>query len=322
VKRILLVMLVIFGTTLYIRSNSSECDYLLYALDKFPTEECIKCIEKSDSLECRNENGLTPLLVAVDRKPIWRKKEEQREIVLALLKKGANVNAKIDKNGALWHKGDTPLILSSMRGDLDVVKILIEYGADVNAKNDYGESPIMAACWMDEIDIVKYLLEKQADINLKTKGAENALLYCMKSDKEKLELVRLILDKGLDVNSKNDRGFTPLMYSCIFGNYQTVKLLLERGAKINEQESYKRRTALMLACRALRNQRETVQLLLENAADVNIADREGKTAYFHALEKYNWEIAELLVANGADTNPKNRVCKKILKKARKERCVK
>jgi ankyrin repeat protein len=99
----------------------------------------------------------------------------------ALIAKGANVNAS-------WRYGETPLFFACDRGFTQVVKVLLEHGAEVNIKDTfYGMTPVMRAAGKDHVDIVKMLLAKGA-------SADSVLM--MGADDGKPDLVKAALDSG------------------------------------------------------------------------------------------------------------------------------
>jgi hypothetical protein len=99
----------------------------------------------------------------------------------ALIAKGANVNAS-------WRYGETPLFFACDRGFTQVVKVLLEHGAEVNIKDTfYAMTPVMRAAYKDHVDIVKILLARGA-------SADSVLM--MGADDGKLELVKAALDSG------------------------------------------------------------------------------------------------------------------------------
>ena len=109
------------------------------------------------------------------------------EIVKLLLEKGADVQGK-DR----WVK--TPLHKASENGHLEIVKLLLEKGADVEAKNEWDETPLYKASQNGHLEIVKLLLEKGANIE----------------SKDERKIVKLLMEKGADVQAKSEWGETPL----------------------------------------------------------------------------------------------------------------
>jgi len=145
------------------------------------------------------------------------------ETVAMLLEKGADVNAKNND-------GRTALILASENGRTEIVAMLLEKGADVSAKGDYGYTALIWASLMGRTDIVEMLLEKGADVNAKNNGGRTALHWA--SHGGPTEIVAKLLDAGADMNAKTTWGMTALMKASDYENTEIVKLLIIKGATI------------------------------------------------------------------------------------------
>merc|ERR1719327_1742114 len=103
----------------------------------------------------------------------------------------------------------TPLIWAAKHGHLDVVKILLEAGANVDAKNKDGETALILAAGNTRQDLVVFeLLRHGANVNELSNSNESALL--MASEKRNEKVMRALLEKGADVTVKSKWGMTPL----------------------------------------------------------------------------------------------------------------
>ncbi len=87
------------------------------------------------------------------------------------------------------------LILAANLGLTETVRILIQYGADVNMYDIHGYSALVEAVWRDHLDTVMVLLEGGADINLIPYNGEAALLYACS-----VAMTRLLIDHGADIS--------------------------------------------------------------------------------------------------------------------------
>jgi hypothetical protein len=123
-------------------------------------------------------------------------------LVRELLDKGADANAKSDD-------GKTMLYIASREGNSDVVQALLDKGADVNAKGSNGATALMVASQNGRVDVVRALIDKGADINAKMNGGWTALLLA--SGNDLCSVVELLLDKGADANAKSSDGTTALI---------------------------------------------------------------------------------------------------------------
>ena len=146
------------------------------------------------------------------------------EIVKYLVENGADINAK-DNNG--W----TSLIHAAYNGHLEVVKYLVENKADINAIGKYfgfdGLTSLMFASMNGHLEVVKYLVENGANINDRNEALMGA------SISGHLEVVKYLVENGADINTKDYVGITPLIYASMFGNFELVEYLIEKGADVN-----------------------------------------------------------------------------------------
>ncbi len=164
------------------------------------------------------------------------------------------------------------LINASGKGFGEHVKLLLEAGAEVNAKLGSNKTALALAVEGQHIDIVELLLVAGADANIQ-------------------------------FNSKTFQKGTVLMRVAKNGNTEIAELLLERGAKANLQDR-KGSTALMIA--AANGHLEIADLLLENEANLDLKDNYGYTALHLSAANGHLEIVELLLDEGADATAKNR----------------
>jgi len=86
-------------------------------------------------------------------------------------------------------------------------------------------------------ELVEWLIEEGKNKNYFDETIETEIL----GSTDNIEYNEKILEKGINVNSSDNKGKTPLMNACFFGNIEVVRELLERGAEINAKDDYKRR---------------------------------------------------------------------------------
>ena len=142
---------------------------------------------------------------------------------------------KAEKNG-LDKGGATPLIHAILGNDITIVKILLDFGADPNDRN--GQAPLIVAC--DDLappDIIRALVEAGADTNCKTQFGTTPLhIAC---DQARFDVVKILLKGRANPNARDKRNETPLHVACQYSiqqadsTYLTVQTLLEADADPN-----------------------------------------------------------------------------------------
>ncbi|KAJ4857382.1 ankyrin repeats (many copies) domain-containing protein [Trichoderma breve] len=208
-------------------------------------------------------------------------------------------------------------------GDIDMVSSLLDYGADINAVS--GEecgTALQAACasirWNGSEEIVRLLLERGADVNAEGGKYGTALrTVCAKCpSNSQVEIIRLLLDHGANINAVTAGEYgTALQIVCAFphwqGSEQVVRFLLERGADVNAKDG-RFGTALQAVCAAKCehwSQVKMIRLLLKHGASVagvqssECAGPLQAAAGFHANADVDGNAQmQLLLDHGADVN--------------------
>lgn len=164
----------------------------------------------------------------------------------------------------------TAIGLASLNGDVDLVELLLQYGANADYANNHGVRPIHVACEKGHTQIVSMLIDAGVDVNATWMAAQTPLHIATKAKPLCRELVDLLLASGADVRAAEEDGTTPLHYAVIVGCPELVKLYLERGADSHAVAGPMKRTPLCLAVCCIDEadpRREIVGLLLKAGAD-------------------------------------------------------
>ncbi|KAF7365667.1 Ankyrin repeat protein [Mycena venus] len=212
-------------------------------------------------------------------------KHGRTEIVHLLLEKGADINAMDEENCSA-------LQLASLHGRLKTVCLLLDNGADHNAKSKTGTA-LQLASYYGHIKIVRCLLKKGANVNAK---GEYGTALQLASRNGHIGIIRLLLMEGAHVNAQSGWYGTALQLASEEGYIEIVHLLLAKGAHVNAHSIWNE-TALQLASRT--GHIEIVRLLLENNADVNAQGGWYGTAWRYASKRGHTEIVKLLLEHGA-----------------------
>ena len=127
---------------------------------------------------------------------------------------------------------------------IPVIRVLLKGGTDPNARSGHldGVTALMLSGYANSLELVKVLLEWGADPNIQDDNGYTALMDAGESER----VTRLLLVGGADPNIQNNDGETPLMRSSKTGHLEVVKVLLEYGADPG-MTNKKGKTALMMA---------------------------------------------------------------------------
>jgi len=235
----------------------------------------------------------------------------QVEQAIALLSEGAapaNESAPDGTRALHW---------AVYHGETELVRRLLDAGADVTAANDYGSTPMSEAAVRGDVEILKMLLDAGADVDSPNADGQTALMVLARTDN--IAAARLLLERGADVNAAEDRkGQTALMWAAAQSRPAMVDLLLEFGADVAARSSayeWERRvtaeprvkditpggfTPLLFAAR--QGCVDCVRLLLDAGADIYETNPEKISPLLMALLNGHFDAAKLLIERGADVN--------------------
>ncbi|MHB9147539.1 MAG: ankyrin repeat domain-containing protein [Candidatus Amoebophilus sp.] len=247
-------------------------------------------------------DGRTALMESVSNS--W--KLEGEKIVALLLNNGANINVQDQE-------GNTALMYATFGKNQAIVEALLNRGARIDLKNTLGETALWGAFDRENTSMLKLLfkrLDKHIQINQLGKFIHHALPWAIRRGAK--EIVEELLNRGAELNS-SDEWNTNLIEAIINKQPEIIKLLLEKGAKVDDQNN-KGETALM--CAVQEGDIDTVSTLLEQGTDVNKKDLQGFTALMYIVKRMhgieilankltNEDILEKLLEAGADINISN-----------------
>ncbi len=218
------------------------------------------------------------------------KPEFVTEIVEVLLKHGANPNLFTAGN-------DGPLHYAAMFGHFGAVKLLVQYGAKINFKGSYKRTPLIyAAADAAMPEMVKFLIESGADLNAKNESGENALFELITRDNPNTEVAEILIDSGLSIKIKSKLYGTPLHWAAFCGRTNIVELLLKKAAKVNEKDK-NGETAIIKAMS--QNHMAIVKLLFENGADINSKSQFGWSLMEFVTESGDKEFLQKIIDKSA-----------------------
>ncbi|XP_038607034.1 ankyrin repeat and SOCS box protein 3 isoform X1 [Tachyglossus aculeatus] len=163
-------------------------------------------------------------------------------------------------------EGSCALHLATIRGHLEIVRILLEAGADANSFTLEETTPLFLAVENGHTEVAKLLAEHGADVNgSHSMCGWNSLHQAV--FQENMEMIKFLLEKGVNVECQDDFGITPLFVAAQYGKLESLSLLIEYGANVNCQASDKA-TPLFIASQE--GLQKCVEVLLAKGADPNL----------------------------------------------------
>ena len=313
-------------------------------------EATAACVEAGADVNARNENGMTPLLLATSfpggRTP-GSPASEDPAVVSVLLEVGADVNARDNgRNTALRNAAGGKLVAATRGGmfdlaaNADIVAVLLAAGADVNPGSPlHGSmgSPLHGAAFAEDVESVRMLLDAGADIHARDWRDKTPLLAAADHggfrDPEVLEV---LVEAGADVNDRDDVGRSVLEHALaspadrvadvvrrlldlgadanepgVLGaaarrgdHPEVIEMLRIAGAEVNVPDGYPGRSVLHAA--AARGGPGVIASLVAGGAVVDAPDDHGMTPLHVAVEEKNPANVAALLGAGADVHARTR----------------
>lgn len=168
--------------------------------------------------------GISPLMLAAMNGHV--------AAVRTLLEMGSDINAQIETNR------NTALTLACFQGRHEVVQLLLEKKANVEHRAKTGLTPLMEAASGGYVEVGRVLLDYGADVNAPPVPSSRDTALTIASDKGHVEFVELLLKRGAQADVKNKKGNSPLWLAANGGHLEVVELLYKAKADIDSQVGF------------------------------------------------------------------------------------
>jgi len=258
-----------------ISANTQDGEGLpaLMAATLYASADCVKLLlDRGANPNARNAVGATPLMWAV---PDIAK-------VKLLIAAGADVNARST------NLQRTPLLIAATYpGSVEVLKLLLEHGADIHAKDRNGVHALGRAASFADVSVVRFLVEHGIDPNEPGYGAP------VRYARQYLPTLEYLLSKGMKVEPDS------LAAAAHWQDPKLIERWIERGADVNARAGAYKRSAVMTAAASEQAGASTVKLLLEKGADPNAEDLDGERPLDWAVYRADRAKIEVLEQFGA-----------------------
>eukprot|EP00931_Biecheleriopsis_adriatica_P120003 TRINITY_DN95154_c0_g1_i1.p1 TRINITY_DN95154_c0_g1~~TRINITY_DN95154_c0_g1_i1.p1 ORF type:complete len:601 (+),score=82.64 TRINITY_DN95154_c0_g1_i1:46-1848(+) len=279
-------------------------------------------LERRQDPSCRDSNGRTALwrascgghldiiqlLVAAHGSPKRKQRDASDALLIAVQQNLAELVRVLIKAGAdvnYWTRelGTTSLNMAAELGHFEVLRILIDAGANPDLRTDSGESALCLAAQKGFTSVVRFLIDVGASVRAGTdnvEDVENPLFPA--AQQNQVEIARLLINARADLNAGNP---TPLFVAAYHGHLEVVRLLIDCGADKDAANS-DGKTPLWVA--ALQGHAGVARFLLEAGSDKDKAPSEedalqcGATPLFKAAQNDCLDVVRILIAAGADMN--------------------
>ncbi|KAJ3113870.1 hypothetical protein HDU96_002823 [Phlyctochytrium bullatum] len=231
--------------------------------------------------------------------------------VLKIIEKGALMTALSTASslqGQLFKIG-SPLHAAISENAPEIIRLLLENGADTEALDLYRETPLHRAVSEGHMEAARMLLKVGAatnPINCEGRGPIH-----LAAASGRCVLLSLMLDSGVKVDAKDVLGQTALAHACRGGHVDAVKLLIKKGVSIDTVTGLGSVLHSALACKKL----EILQLMVDAGAPLDQANRYGMTPLHCAFSMRSAQKAKVLLSAGANPNirdPRGRTALHIL----------
>ncbi|RZJ78369.1 MAG: ankyrin repeat domain-containing protein [Flavobacterium sp.] len=282
-KKILLVALVLTG--LYANAQNNT----LLSADFWKTKPDLAAVKaeiaKGNSPSQSNSNSFDVATMAINNKV-------SNEVIKFLIEQ--------EGNGAFkkTHNSRTYLQWAASASNLEIVKYLIEKGADVNHQDSHGDLVIAytASSGNKNTAIYDEFFKKGVVPKIKVKNGATLMMLAIAADQD-LTLAEYFTSKGLSINDKDEFGRTVTDYAARFGNKELIEKLIAKGVKPTNQ-------ALFFATQGSRqgsNGIATFQYLVETLKlDPKVISPEGTTLLHAVVRRPNAEVINYFLAKGVD----------------------
>lgn len=292
-------------------------EIFLWALNNSNERLAIRLLQQKEfDVNKDGTRGNTPLLILAER--------GCHDMVLQSLLARDDVDVNIQDNENL----DTALVIATQNGHKRAVEALVGHeNTNLNSRGSSANAmtPLLLATSKGQVDLVKLFLDKGA--NIEAKDIYGCTPLWISASNGHQGIVSLLLEKGADIKSEDHLGYNPIWISASNGHQQIVKMLLEKGAQLgigdygsmppvpahNWQEVVGKllRQAASLGIREVAHNRsllfsatlyklsDIANLLIEMGADVDIKDAKGRSALSIAAENDRSSIIAVLLNWGA-----------------------
>ncbi|MCK5563622.1 MAG: ankyrin repeat domain-containing protein [Planctomycetes bacterium] len=224
--------------------------------------------------------------------------------------------ANKDTVNELDNMNTAPLMYTTLSGNAEIIKLLLDSGADVNIQGQGGVTALHGSIFNGQKDVVKLLLDAGADPSLEVMGGMNVLAAAEMSEQD--EIAQMIKDKYPDLTADIEK-----YKAAVEQQMKEFELEMQKHGEefekqvadmeVEQDAFFKQMIAERLAepsgskfhIAVIKGDVEKVKAMIDKGSDVNGLDEEGRGALDYAVEMGDLKMLKLLIENGADINKIN-----------------
>ncbi|XP_067660925.1 ankyrin repeat domain-containing protein 50-like [Haliotis asinina] len=288
-------------------------DNILHCACRGGGAEVLKYILSKDMVDINSlgHRKRTPVIVAAER--------GHEEVVELLVKHGADLSLSkrsggnilhhvcqrghyklvkyvlslnmVDINSRWWMKR-TPVMVAARYGHKEVVELLVNHGANLLLSDIRGNNILQLACTAGHIDVVKYIISLNS-VNINSRGWKGRTPVMGAAEQGHKEVVELLVNHGVDL-SLSENVWNILQKACYRGQLDLVKYVLSLNSVDIKRRGLKKRAPVMITAEL--GQKDVVQLLERNVANLSFMDEDGKNIVDLARQMGHLKIAQYVMS--------------------------
>jgi len=296
--------LVDHGANLKKEKDKSGNTLLRLAIDLKNIDILNYLLHKNIDLEINDENH-SPLTYAIKTKDLTIVK-----CIVDYYNENPNLNQSMNSFINLGIGGKTPLIMAIELKNINMVKYLVEHGANptLQINENMDSNPLICAMKNSKEDILRYLIEKEEErgrgnIISQIDQKYSLICYAIKNlNTSPFEITKYLIEHNMNINKKNEDGNTPLMLAIhrYYLEVEFIKYLIDHGADVNAEDNFNETALMHIIDTGKRNERNAIiRCLINHGANLNKKDRYGKSILQLAQKKCTESIINYLIKHGA-----------------------
>ena len=235
----------------------------------------------------------------INAEDVYRFAANRDVVNLSIALKQANNNTEWYRNyepgiRKFYLVGTTAMHIAAFRGYIDVLRMLLDRGADIDSQTTFGASVLHCAMRGNHHKTFKFLLSRGANIETTDHNAFTALHVA--AFKGCMRWIFLLCDKGANLQARDNVGGSPLHIAAKRGKIKCIGVLQERGADIERKDDHGRSPILVASRQGMS---ASIKVLLDMGADIDSRDLNGRTALLTGARRGKSDSVRVLLDRGA-----------------------